>query len=218
MLIQVINLLRRPDRLERITTDFRKAGLTFETQIAVDGQAANLRSEFLSTGEIGCFKSHINAMRRQVEIGARYSLIIEDDAKLSPVVDQSYLLKIIDLMERNKLDMLQIGFTDWLYLPSLRAGVLEFLIALLKSRGTMDSSGIRFVLGEFRAGTFAYIANKRIAEAILEAVPAAPLIPLDGFYSSLAQGQLGRGHLQIARLVKSVVSHPTSRDDSDVNN
>ena len=89
ILIQVINLLRRPDRLERISSDLKKAGLTFETQIAVDGQAANFQSKFLSRGEIGCFKSHINAMRRQVEVGAPYSFILEDDAKLSPEVDQS---------------------------------------------------------------------------------------------------------------------------------
>jgi GR25 family glycosyltransferase involved in LPS biosynthesis len=215
--IQVINLLRRPDRLDVITADFRKAGLTFETQIAVDGQSANFHSEYLSNGEIGCFKSHINAMRRQIEVGAPYSLIVEDDVKLSPVVDQSYLLKMTQLMERNRLDMLQIGFTKWLYLPSLRAGVLEFLIAFLKGRGTMDRSGTRFVLGEFRAGTFAYIVNKRIADAISEAVPSPPLIPLDGYFSSLAQGQVGRGDLRIARLVTSVASHPVSRDDSDVN-
>ena len=215
ILIQVINLLRRPDRLKTISSDLKKAGLTFETLIAVDGLAENFESEFLSKGEIGCFKSHINAMRRQVEVGAQYSFILEDDAKLSPEVDQSYLLKLTDLMERNRLDMLQVGFTKWLYLPSLRAGILEFLIAILKGRGTRDSSGIRFVLGEFRAGTFAYIVNKRIAKAISEAVPNPPLIPLDGYLMSLAKGQVGRGDLRIARFVNSEVSHP-SRDDSDV--
>jgi hypothetical protein len=130
-------------------------------------------------------------------------------------VDQSYLLKLTDLMERNKLDMLQIGFTSSLYLPSLRAGILEFLIAVLKARGTRDSSGVRFVVGEFRAGTFAYIVNNRIAEAISEAVPNPPLIPLDGYFMSLAKGQMGRGDLRIARFIESKVSHP-SRDDSDV--
>ena len=215
ILIQVINLLRRPDRLQTISSDLKKAGLTFETQIAVDGQAANFQSKFLSRGEIGCFKSHINAMRRQVEVGAPYSFILEDDAKLSPEVDESYLLKLTDLMERNKLDMLQVGFIENFYSISLRAGILEFLIAVLKGRGTRDSSGIRFVLGDFRAGTFAYIVNKRIAEAISEAVPNPPLIPLDGYFMSLAKGQMGRGDLRIARFVDSKVWHP-SRDDSDI--
>jgi GR25 family glycosyltransferase involved in LPS biosynthesis len=219
ILVQVINLERRPDRLSRISTELQRAGLSFETQVAVDGRKLGFDPKFLSRGEVGCFQSHINSMLRQNEVGAQYSLILEDDAILSPVVNDKFLSEMIELMKRNKIDILQIGFSEWLYSMafSLKSGVLEFLIGLLKGRGTLDSTGLRFVLGEFRAGTFGYIINSRVAEAISESVPYPPLTPLDGYFSSLASGQLGRpGGIRIARLVTSEISHSSSRDDSDL--
>ena len=215
-LIQVINLEKRPDRLSLISANLHKAGLRFETQVAVDGQKFGLESKFLSKGEIGCFKSHVNCMRRQVEAGAQFSLILEDDAALSPVVNEKFLLDMTELMIRNEIDVLQIGFIEHFYSLSIRRGVLEFLIELLKSRGERDSSGVRFVLGEFRAGAHAYIINTRLSEAISTKVFEPPLIPWDGYLASLA-GQIGRGEIRIARLVKSVVAQASRlSEDSEV--
>jgi len=96
----------------------------------------------------------------------------------------------------------------------LSTGPLEFLISLLKNRGTVDKSGVRFVLGEFRAGTHAYIVNSRLADAISRTVSEPPLIPWDGYLESLARGQIGRGDIRIARLVKSVVSQASREPHS----
>jgi GR25 family glycosyltransferase involved in LPS biosynthesis len=205
LLIQVINLAKRPDRLALISADLRNAGLSFETQVAVDGQTVESSSKFLSKGEIGCFRSHVNSMRRQVEIGAPFSLILEDDAALSTVVNEKFLSQMTELMIRNQIDVLQIGFIEHFYSLSIRRGLLEFLIELLKGRGQKDVSGVRFVLGEFRAGAHAYIINNRLAEAISATVITPPLIPWDGYMQTLA-GQIGRGEIRIARLVKSVVA------------
>ena len=213
LLIQVINLAKRPDRLALISAELNKAGLSFETQVAVDGQTVEIESKFLSKSEIGCFKSHVNAMRRQVETGAQYSLILEDDAALSPVVNEKFLSKMTELMIRNQIDILQIGFIEHFYSLSIRRGILEFLIELLKGRGQKDVSGNRFVLGEFRAGAHAYIINHRLAEAISTTVREPPLIPWDGYMHTLA-GQIGRGEIKIARLVKSVAAQ-TSRLSKD---
>jgi GR25 family glycosyltransferase involved in LPS biosynthesis len=90
-------------------------GLSFETLVGVEGKKAGFESRFLSAGEIGCFKSHVNAMRRQKEIGAAYSLILEDDAALSSAVNEKFLSEMMVLMDRNKLDMLQIGFIEHFY-------------------------------------------------------------------------------------------------------
>jgi GR25 family glycosyltransferase involved in LPS biosynthesis len=220
LLIQVINLAKRPDRLALISADLQKAGLSFETQVAVDGKTLQIESKFLSKGEIGCFKSHVNSMRRQVETGAPFSLILEDDAVLSPVVNEKFLSEMTALMSRNQLDILQIGFIEHFYSLSIRRGVLEFLIELLKGRGQKDVSGVRFVLGEFRAGAHAYIINNRLAEAISTTVKEPPLIPWDGYLASLA-GQVGRGEIRISRLVKSVVAQAsrlseTSEVDSNI--
>jgi hypothetical protein len=129
-------------------------------------------------------------------------------------VNEKFLVEIKDLMERNQLDLLQIGYIENFYSPSLRSGMLEFLIALLRNRGTKDPSGLRFVNGDFRAGAHAYIVNARLAEAISTYVPEPPLIPWDGYLESLARGQVGRGDIRIARLVKSVVSQASRVPES----
>ena len=222
LLIQVINLETRPDRLNVISADLHKAGLTFETQVAVDGQTLEIESRFLSKGEVGCFKSHVNSMRRQVEAGAPFSLILEDDAALTPTVNEKFLSEMTDLMIRNQIDILQIGFIEHFYSLSIRRGILEFLIDLLKSRGQKDTSGVRFVLGEFRSGAHAYIINKRLAEAISRAGTVPSLLPFDDWLGLLASGQTHR-NIKIARLVQSVVAQASrlsaiSNVDSNIGN
>ena len=216
LLIQVINLDRRPDRLALISGDLHKAGLSFETQVAVDGQTVEISSKFLSKGEVGCFMSHVNSMRRQAEVGAPFCLILEDDAALSPIVNDKFLSEMTELMIRNQIDILQIGFIEHFYSLSLRRGILEFFIDLLKSRGQKDESGMRFVLGEFRAGSHAYMVNNRLAEAISDTVKEPPLVPWDGYMHTLA-GQIGRGEIRVARLAKSVVAQASRLSkDSEV--
>jgi GR25 family glycosyltransferase involved in LPS biosynthesis len=220
LLIQVINLASRPDRLAVMRSQLKNAGLDFETQVAVDGKRAALESKFLSKGEIGAFKSHVNAMRRQKEAGVAYSLILEDDADLTSVVNEKFLSEMLELMERNKLDILQIGFIEHLYSFSIRSGVLESLINLLNERGRSDLSGFRYVLGEFRSGAHAYIVSERLAEGISSAVSEPPLLPWDDWLGLMAKAQTHR-NFRIARLVKSVVSQASrsslnSKIDSDI--
>jgi GR25 family glycosyltransferase involved in LPS biosynthesis len=221
VLVQVINLARRQDRLARISAELQSAGINFEVQVAIDGLLEGFQSDFVSKGEIGCWKSHVNSMREMLVKGATFSLVLEDDAVISPSVNNLFLSKMTDLMKRNKIDMLQIGFIENFYSASLKAGVLEFVISLLQSRGTRDISGTRFVVGDFRAGTHAYIVNARLAEAISQTVSEPPLIPWDGYLESLARGQVGRGDIRIARLGRSVVSQASrssqsSKVDSDI--
>jgi GR25 family glycosyltransferase involved in LPS biosynthesis len=221
--VQVINLARRPDRLATISAELQKAGLSFEVQEAVDGQFEQHESEFLSKGAVGCWKSHVNSMRRLVETGASFGLILEDDAVFSPEVNETFLKEMTGLMERHQLDVLQIGFIDWLYSiswDSLRPGILEFLIDLLKRRGVKDSSGFRFVPGEFRDSAHAYIVSARFAAAVSETFPGPPLIPWDDYLGLLAKGQMHRG-IRIARLVKSFASQDSyqvkgMKTDSDI--
>ena len=223
VLVQVINLERRPDRLARMSAVLEKAGLNFEVQVAVDGQLETHEPKFLSKGAVGCWKSQVNAIRRVAEAKAPFGLILEDDAVFSPVVNDSFLSEMTDLMDRNQIDILQIGFIDWLYSlswDSLRPGLLEFLIDFLKRRGVRDRSGIRFVPGEFRDSAHAYIVNARLAEAISEIIPGPPLIPWDDYLGLLAKNQMYRD-IKIARLVKSVATQDSYvtkglKSDSDI--
>ena len=220
VLVQVINLERRPDRLARMRAELEKAGLNFEVQVAVDGQLETHEPKFLSKGAIGCWKSHLNAMRRIIEAKAPFGLILEDDAVFSPVVNDRFLSEMTDLMNRNQIDILQIGFIDWRNTISIRSGVLEFFIALLRERGTKDSSGVRFVLGDFLKTTHAYMVNARLADAISETFPGPPLLAWDDYLGILAKGQMQRG-IRIARLQKSVASQESYqveglKSDSDI--
>jgi GR25 family glycosyltransferase involved in LPS biosynthesis len=203
ILIQVINLERRPDRLARISAELQRAGLEFEIQVAVDGQLETRDPKFLSKGAIGCWKSHVNSMRRIVEAKVPFGLILEDDATLSPVVNDKFLSEMIDLMKRNQLDILQLGFINLRNLVPLQSGIFEQLISFLKNRGTQDSSGIRFVLGDFQKSTHAYIVNTHLAEAISETFPGPPLLDWGDYLGVLAKGQMHR-EIRIARLKKSV--------------
>jgi GR25 family glycosyltransferase involved in LPS biosynthesis len=200
LLIQVINLESRPDRLARISAELQRAGLSFETQVAVDGQLELHEPKFISKGAIGCWKSHVNSMRRIVEARVPFGLILEDDATLSPIVNDKFLSEMVDLMKRNQLDILQLGFIN------LRnsVGVLERLVAFLKKRGTKDSSGFRFVLGDFQNTTHAYIVNARLAEALMETFPGPPLLDWGDYLGILAKGQMHRG-IRIARLKSSAL-------------
>jgi len=222
LLIQVINLARRPDRLAQISTQLERASLNFELQVAVDGKLEDSQTEFLSSAQVSCWKSHLNSMRRLVETNHPFSLVIEDDAVFSKAVNEKYLEEILDLMERNQLDILQIGFIEHLHSLSIRPGILEFIIALLKGRGIKDSSGTRFVLGDFRWGAHAYIINKRFAQAITHVVSEPPLIPFDAWLLLMAESQTHR-KMKIARLAKSVVSQASHSSkesiiDSDIAN
>jgi hypothetical protein len=220
LLIQVINLPNRPDRLALLSSQLKDAGLSFDKLVAVDGKKTGFQSKFLSMGEIGCFKSHVNAMRRQKEVGAEYSLILEDDATLTSVVNEKFLSEMMDLMDRNKLDMLQIGYIEHFYSFSLRSGILESVIDLLNGRGRKDTSGFRVVVGEFRSGAHAYIVNARLADGISSAVSEPPLLPWDDWLGLMAKAQTHR-KIRIARLVNSVVSQASrssleSKIDSDI--
>jgi GR25 family glycosyltransferase involved in LPS biosynthesis len=200
--------------------ELEKAGLNFEVQVAVDGQLETHEPKFLSKGAIGCWKSHLNAMRRIIEAKAPFGLILEDDAVFSPVVNDRFLSEMTDLMNRNQIDILQIGFIDWRNTISIRSGVLEFFIALLRERGTKDSSGVRFVLGDFLKTTHAYMVNARLADAISETFPGPPLLAWDDYLGILAKGQMQRG-IRIARLQKSVASQESYqveglKSDSDI--
>jgi GR25 family glycosyltransferase involved in LPS biosynthesis len=203
ILIQVINLERRPDRLARISAELQRAGLDFETQVAVDGQLETYDPKFISKGAIGCWKSHVNSMLRIVEAKVPFGLILEDDATLSPVVNGKFLSEMIELMKRNQLDILQLGFITLRNSVALRSGILERMVSFLKKRGTKDSSGIRFVPGDFQKTTHAYIVNARLAEALAETFPGPPLLTWGDYLGTLAKGQMHRG-IRIARLKKTV--------------
>jgi glycosyl transferase family 25 len=96
LLVQVINLDRSPDRLQRIAGRLKALGMTWERLAASDGRLLDLNDPALVdhaefgrrhgkhplAGELGCYLSHVRAIRRLLESKADVSLILEDDAQL----------------------------------------------------------------------------------------------------------------------------------------
>ena len=82
--VYVINLDRRPDRLEAITADLDRAGLAFERIKAIDGQELqdDLGPEpLLNLVEKACVLSHANALRHLLQSEHPAAVILEDDAE-----------------------------------------------------------------------------------------------------------------------------------------
>ena len=136
------------------------------------------------------------------------------------LVNDKFLTKIMELMDRNKIDILQIGFIEHFYSFSFRPGILESIINLLNWRGRKDPSGFRYVIGEFRSGAHAYIVSSHLAEGISGAVSEPPLLPWDDWLGLMAKAQTHR-NFRIARLAKSLVSQASrsslqSKIDSDI--
>ncbi len=94
--IYVINLDRSPKRLEEISKQLTRVGLSFHRVVAVDGKEATLeqltqldeasyqRKHGKSSlpGELGCYLSHVEAIRQFLQSGHSYAVILEDDAIL----------------------------------------------------------------------------------------------------------------------------------------
>ena len=93
----VINLDRAPERLHRITAQVGRLGLGFVRLAAVDARAMSPAQEALLDrsayrrkhgmepllGELGCYLSHVEVMRRMLASKAEFGLVLEDDALLT---------------------------------------------------------------------------------------------------------------------------------------
>lgn len=94
----LINLDRRPDRLEYVTKQLDELGIEFERVAAIDGKNCSVEQQRffdhnrfileckkkLVAGEIGCALSHRLVWQLMVEQQIPYALILEDDIKINP--------------------------------------------------------------------------------------------------------------------------------------
>jgi GR25 family glycosyltransferase involved in LPS biosynthesis len=191
----VINLDRRPDRLESFTENFAGHSPKISRISAVDGQSNTFTNppSLLSLGEQGCWASHQKIMKQFISLGQEYCVILEDDAKLScrPGLDfGSIVSSAIELMKVEELGILQLGTIKSLYKLSSRHGFGYFLsewIRGTKSRKVIVSGvGQRLYKHQYRAGTHAYIIN-RSAAMLLHDTNTPAVFPADSFYGFLAK-------------------------------
>ena len=157
----VINLDRAPERLARIGAQLQRLKLPFTRLAAVDAraltpeqsasldEAAYRRKHGMTplAGELGCYLSHVLALRAFLASGARFALILEDDALLH----DSLPAVLAGLMDRpNRWDVAKLSAVHS-GTPVPYAEVAPgHRLAVMLSRCT---------------GSSAYVLNRRAAQA-----------------------------------------------------
>lgn len=81
--VYVINLDKRPDRLEHCNAQFEKAGINVERLPGVDGDNLVGVSRELHAGALGCAMSHAKAIKLAKQANASNVLVFEDDVVLA---------------------------------------------------------------------------------------------------------------------------------------
>lgn len=160
----VINLDRAPERLARISAQLETLGLPWTRLAAVDARAltpeqraaldepAYRRKHGMtpSLGELGCYLSHVEAMRALLASRYEFALVLEDDVLLTPALPA--VLQAL-VAHRHRWDVAKLSAvhsgTPQPYLPL----TAQHALAVMLTRCT---------------GSSAYVLNRAAAEAYLE--------------------------------------------------
>jgi hypothetical protein len=204
--IYVINLDRRPDRLERIGSTLTSRNLKFNRVSAVDGSKSPVGQselDLLSPGERAIWSSHQKALDDFLKSESKFALILEDDANLAnSQISQESISKWVSVTEALGLSMLQVGFISQFYKLSKPRGLLDLVLAF-RAKRIVYQRGLetRIVLGEFRSGAHAYLVNRALAQLLVGA-NTPTLLAADNFFESLARQDSKK---RFGRLLKSAI-------------
>ncbi|XP_053971796.1 glycosyltransferase 25 family member [Hylaeus volcanicus] len=187
--IYMINLLRRPERRDRMNRLFKELGIRAETIDAVDGRTLNesvlenlkieLMPEYtdpyhsrpMTMGEVGCFLSHYTIWNKVIENNFEKVIILEDDVRFEPFFRQKvyYILK--------ELVNLQLEW-DLVYLGRKR---------LLEQKAESSIDGSKYLVrAAYSYWTLGYILSATGARKLVEAEPLTKLIPVDEYLPTLS--------------------------------
>ncbi len=117
----VINLKRRPDRLEKITKKLNDMAFTYKIFEAIDGSTLastdELKNMFRNNdfryrkGVIGCALSHISLWKQLINSDKDLYLIYEDDINFSDNFREKYDKILESLTEKKSWDMMYLGYS-----------------------------------------------------------------------------------------------------------
>jgi glycosyl transferase, family 25 len=144
----LINLDRAPARLDVMDRQLSALGIAYERVSAIDGKTLTLPiAEFdlpsyrrrhgrnFHPGEVGCYLSHVGALRRFLATDQKYALILEDDCRIA-----SDIIEIIHaaIAQSSTWDLLRLSTvsTDRTIRYSSLSAQRNLAIALLRMKGS----------------------------------------------------------------------------------
>ena len=178
MITYLINLKRANDRLVSAKETFDKAGIIFNLEEAVDGKDLSLPHKNYSElkynllhgkktnlGELGCYFSHLNVLKKFLNTKEDWALVCEDDIEFNEDI-----VEIINDALRSEIsfDLLRLSGgsnkTKEIGLPlKLKKIYKDFFLSL--------NFG-------FKSGTGCYLINRHAAKNILQKINKMSL-PID---------------------------------------
>ena len=208
--VYVINLKRRPDRLERVTERFAAVGVGLTIHQAFDREelAAASPDDLIVGGLLANWKSHQELLDRIADSRESHALIVEDDAVPSGNVDWPRLIHALpQAMAANDFGFLQVGFVSWQY-GWTRPGILERArLALYRSSLTSLQLDTKrpVVVGSVLSGAHAYVVSCDFARRMSRANDPC-WTGSDGLWMRMASMSGWAGRFPVmARLRRSIV-------------
>ncbi|EFA00173.1 glycosyltransferase 25 family member [Tribolium castaneum] len=178
--IFMINLLRRPERRQRMRFCFDELGLQVTIVDAVDGRALNAsilqqisplpeyadpyHKRPMTLGEIGCFLSHYNIWKDIVRNGYETTLVLEDDIRF----ESFFRTKVLNVMDEVK----RVSGWDLVYLGRKR---------LQEDDEPWVEGSSLLVEAGYSYWTLGYVLSLNGAKKLLNADPLSRLVPVDEY-------------------------------------
>ncbi|XP_066581684.1 glycosyltransferase 25 family member [Prorops nasuta] len=186
--IYMINLMRRPERRERMEFVFQELGLSVETFAAVDGSVLSKKSldsmsikfvpEYMdpyhkrpmTMGEIGCFLSHYEIWKKVLHNNYSRIMVLEDDVRFEPYFRQKieFVLKEIETFD-----------IDWdlVYIGRKR---------LVENQEVPVENSRHLVYAAYSYWTLGYLLSASGAKKLIDANPLSKLVPVDEYIPILS--------------------------------
>ncbi|XP_055957916.1 glycosyltransferase 25 family member [Patella vulgata] len=181
--IYMVNLLRRPERRERMRNTLYDLGIDAKFFDAIDGKKLNdtyldslgidmlpgfadpYHGRALTMGEIGCFLSHYTIWEEMVSKNYEKILIFEDDVRFEPFFDRK-LAKLMKEVEEF------VPNWDLIYLGRKR---------LDRDSEIMVKGSSTLIWPSYSYWTLSYILSRRGADKLLSHKPLHRMVPVDEY-------------------------------------
>jgi GR25 family glycosyltransferase involved in LPS biosynthesis len=163
-----INLKERTDRYEQSKELFDKLNIPVE-YLFVDKHPSN--------GSIGCFESHINAVKKSYYKGDNYVLIFEDDIVETSSFNETVMLDISQFLKNTDCEYFQLGYSI--------LDMTEFISFVSAKTHMINNTCIMEYNGLL---CHSYILNRNGMKRIIDHYETANTTHIDVFYKDLFKG------------------------------